>query len=54
MRKTNPLEHGAAAGAAMFITLTVVWAFATLGYPSPADAAAKAGIAASTLHCRSG
>ena len=54
MNKINSVEHGAAAGAALLITLAVVWAFATMGYPAPAEA--KAGIAASTSakHCRPG
>jgi hypothetical protein len=38
MNKLNRIEHGAAAGAALVITLTVVWVFATMGYPTPAEA----------------
>lgn len=54
MNKINSVEHGAAAGAALLITLAVVWAFATMGYPAPVEA--RAGIAAgmSTQHCRPG
>lgn len=54
MNKINSVEHGAAAGAAVLITLAVVWAFATMGYPPPVEA--KTGIAAgaSPKHCRPG
>ena len=54
MNKLNRIEHGAAAGAALAITLTVVWVFATMGYPAPAEA--KLGITAGAVapHCRPG
>ena len=54
MNKLNRIEHGAAAGAALVITLAVVWAFATLGYPAPAEAKAGSAAGASPLHCRPG
>jgi hypothetical protein len=54
MNKPNTIERGAAASAALLITLAVVWSMGSLGYPSPA--AANPGIAAgtSTMHCRPG
>jgi len=50
MKKTSSIEHGAAAGVALFITLAVVWGFASLGYPAPATAASAT---TNTMHCRS-
>jgi len=54
MNKPNNIERGAAASAALLITLTVVWSMGAMGYPSPV--AAKPGITAgvSTTHCRPG
>ena len=54
MNNLNRIEHSAAAGAALVITLAVVWVFAAMGYPAPAEA--KPGITAvsATMHCRPG
>lgn len=54
MNKINSVEHGAAAGAALLITLAVVWAFATMGYPAPAEATTGIAAGMSTQHCRPG
>jgi hypothetical protein len=54
MNKLNRIEHGAAAGAALLITLAVVWAFATIGYPAPAEASAGIAAGTSSMHCRPG
>ena len=54
MNKLNRIERGAAAGAALMITLAVVWTFATMGYPAPAEAKPGITAGAATLHCRPG
>ena len=56
MNKINSVERGAAAGAALLITLAVLWAMGSMGYPSPAEAGVKSGIAAgaSPMHCKPG
>ena len=54
MNKLNRIEHGAAAGAALVITLTVVWVFATMGYPTPAEAKSRITAGAATQYCRPG
>ena len=56
MNKINPVERSAAAGAALLITLAVVWAMGSMGYPAPAAASTNPGIAAgaSPMHCRPG
>ena len=53
MNKVNRIEHGAAASVALAITVAVVWAFATMGYPAPAQAKSFAA-GGSSMHCRPG
>lgn len=54
MNTLNRIEHSVAAGAALAITLTVVWAFAVMGYPTPAEAKPRITAGAATMHCRPG
>ncbi len=41
MKSTNSFERGAAASAALLITLGVLWGFASLEYRAPVHAAAS-------------
>ena len=54
MNKHNSFERGAAASAALLLTLLVVWGMGTMGYPAPAAAKPGMTAGASTMHCRPG
>jgi hypothetical protein len=54
MNKVNSVERGAAAGAALLITLTVVWSMGSMGYPAPASAAPGVTPATNPAQCRPG
>ena len=54
MNKVNSVERGAAAGAALLITLVVVWSMGSLGYPAPAAAASGVTAGTNAAQCRPG
>ena len=54
MNKINSVERGAAAGVALAITLAVVWAMGSMGYPAPAAAAPGVTAGAGAPLCRPG